>query len=180
MITVISGTNRKESIARHVAEEYTRILREETTEEVKLLLLEDIPHDWFYPEMYEVAHQAPSLARIQDEYLIPATKFVFIVSEYNGGYPGVLKLFIDAVSIREYAATFDEKKAGLIGVASGRAGALRALDQLTHVLLHVGTLVMPGKLPISSIKERVSSGGEIVDPVTLTALRVQAQEMVAF
>ena len=180
MITVISGTNRKGSLAHHVAAQYSDILQQETADTVKFLALEDIAHDWFHPAMYEEEDQTSSLTKLQDEYMIPAAKFVFVVSEYNGSFPGSLKLFLDGVSIRNYKPTFAGKKAGLIGVASGRAGGLRALDQLSDVLLHVGTHVMPGKLPISSVKKVFSPEGVITDDATLTALRQHAQKMVAF
>jgi len=86
---------------------------------------------------------------------------VFISPEYNGSYPGVLKLFLDAISIREYARSFKQKKAALCGVASGRAGNLRGIDHLTGVLNHVGVIVMPNNLPLSSIDKLCDENGEI-------------------
>lgn len=128
MITVISATNRKDSEAQDFAKFYVKTLSARTSEEVKLLALEEIPHDWFHPDMYAEKGQSPSLARLQDEYMLPAGKFVFVIPEYNGSFPGVLKLFLDACSVRKYHETFKGKKAALLGVASGRAGNLRGMD----------------------------------------------------
>ncbi len=180
MITVISGTNRKHSEALHFAKHYYHLLAAKASEPVKLLALEDIPHDWFHADMYEKGQQTPSLAALQDEYMLPATKFVYVIPEYNGGFPGALKLFLDACSIREYKPTFSGKKAALVGVATGRAGNLRGIDHLTGILHHVGTLVLPQILPISSIEKLMDDQGNITDPGTLTAIERQMSAFLAF
>ena len=180
MITVISGTNRKKSACRNFAEKFAEILRTSTGEEVKLLLLEEIPHDWFHPDMYKEAGQSSSLARLQDEYMLPADKFVFVSPEYNGSFPGVLKLFLDACSVRAYKPTFKGKKACLIGVATGRAGNIRGIDHLTGVLMHVGTAVMPAILPISRIKDLIDADGRIADAATLKDMESFAQAFLEF
>ena len=94
MITVISGTNRKGSECLNFAKLYADLLQKHTEEKVKLLSLEQIPHDWFHEAMY--SEQSPSVAALQDEYVLPADKMVFVMPEYNGSYPGSVKLFIDA------------------------------------------------------------------------------------
>jgi len=130
--------------------------------------------------MYEADTQSPSLARLQDEFMLPAEKFVYIVPEYNGGFPGVLKLFIDACSIRDYKKTFSGKKAALVGIASGRAGNLRGLEHLTGILNHVGTIVLPNRLPISSIEKLMDDQGNITDPGTLKAIDKQLTDFLLF
>jgi chromate reductase len=179
MITVISGTNRKGSEALLFARTFADLFRQQSDEEVHLIELENIPHDYFFPEMYESDAQAVSLSHLQDRSMIPADKFFFVVPEYNGSFPGALKLFIDACSVREYSGTFKGKKAAIAGVASGRAGNLRGLDQLTHVLNHVGTVVMPNRLPISGIT-KLTRDDEIHDPATLKAMETLVKEFLLF
>lgn len=166
MITVIAGTNRKGSATSHFAKYVHAQLEKESQEEVKLLDLQDLPHDWFHNLMYSADQQSASLTKVQDEFILPADKFVFIIPEYNGGFPGVIKLFIDACSIREYAKNFKGKKAALMGVASGRAGNLRGMEHLTGVLNYLGTTIMPNRLPISSIDKVLNDEKEIVDEDT--------------
>ncbi len=180
MITVISGTNRHNSEALHFAKYYTSLLTSKTDELVQLLSLESIPHDWFHPGMYEKGAQSPSLAALQDQYILPAKKFLYVIPEYNGGFPGVLKLFLDACSIREYKASFSGKKAALVGVASGRAGNLRGIEHLTGILHHVGTIVMPQILPISSIENLMDNDGNITNAGTLTAIERQVDAFIKF
>lgn len=179
MITVISGSNRKNSQCLQFAALYHKMLAVAAAEEeVKLLALEQIPHDWFHPEMY--SKQSDSLSRIQDEYILPAQKLVFVTPEYNGSIPGVVKLFIDACSVREYSRNFSNKKAALVGVASGRAGNLRGMEHLTGVLNYLGTIIMPDKLPISSISKLKNGEGEIADEDTLKVMRAHAEAFVRF
>ncbi len=180
MITVISGTNRKNSGCLKFTKKYCELLSQETSEDVQLLAMEDLPYDWFHDSMYDSGEQKQSLAKIQDELMIPAEKFVFITPEYNGSYPGVLKLFIDACSIREYKTTFQSKKAALIGIATGRAGNLRGMDHLTGVLNHLGITVMPDNLPISRIQDLVNGTGKISDERTIEVMQKHARKFVTF
>ena len=179
MITVISGTNRRESESLLFARQIAAFLEANTDETVKLLPLESIPHDWFHPEMYEKDQQSPSLRGLQDEYILPAQKFIFVVPEYNGSIPGALKLFLDACSIREYQTNFKNKKAALIGVATGRAGNLRGIDHLTAILHHMGTHIMPAYLPISRIGA-LTEEGNILDEDTLKIMEQFAINFLAF
>ena len=179
MITVISGVNRKGSKTNIFARKYVELLEEQGATSVKFLSLEDIPHDWFHNAMYSPAGQVESLANIQDEYLLPAEKIVFVMPEYNGSFPGVVKLFIDACSVREYQKNFVGKKAALIGVASGRAGNLRGLDHFADILNHVGTISFPNKLPISQIGNILDETGTI-DADTTQAMREHAIAFLKF
>ncbi|RMF24050.1 MAG: NAD(P)H-dependent oxidoreductase [Bacteroidetes bacterium] len=180
MLTVISSTNRKNSEALRFARLYRRLLLEHTREEVRLLALENIPHDWFHPLMYEREHQTKSLIALQDRYLLQARGFVFIVPEYNGGVPGALKLFIDACSVRDWQKTYSGKKAALVGIATGRAGNLRGMDHLTGILNHLGVHILPNKLPLSSIERLIDDEGQISDPPTLQALEQQVRQFLEF
>jgi len=179
MITVISGTNRKGSRCKVFAEKYSKLLAKIVEEEVKFLALEDIPHDWYQAAMYIEEGQQPSLTAIQDEYILPAQSFVFVSPEYNGSYPGTLKLFIDACSIRQYAKNFKGKKAALVGVASGRAGNLRGMSHLAGVLNYLGTTTLPNQLPISSISTLLDEQNEI-DEDALSVMLAHAREFAEF
>ncbi len=104
-----------------------------------------------------------------------------MIPEYNGSYPGILKFFLDACSIREYNASFHGgKKAGLLGVASGRAGNLRGLDQLTGVLNYLKISVMPIHQPISSIEKLMNEGGEITDKNTQQVILNHIKEFIVY
>lgn len=179
MITVLSGSNRQDSECLQFAKKFHEMLSEKSEEEVKLLALETVPHDWFFPEMYQKEQQADSLKKIQDEYMIPASKFLIVTPEYNGSYPGALKLFLDACSVRAYSETFKWKKAALAGVASGRAGNLLGLDHLAAVLNHLGMVTLPHRLPISRINT-LMKGEEITDEATLGIMEQHVEQLLNF
>ncbi len=180
MITVISGTDRRESESLNFAKKYVAVIQAQTDEPVRLLALEEVPHDWWHVDMYETDGQKPSIAQLQDTYMLPAQKFIFISPEYNGSFPGVLKLFLDACSVREYKATFKGKKAALVGIATGRAGNLRGMDHLTGILNHLGIIVLPNKVPISKIDQLYGESGDIADAVTLRLIERHVEEFLAF
>ncbi len=179
MITVIAGTNRPDSKTELIARFYYQSLQTQTEEKVHYYSLQDVPLDIINPRMYEEQGQHPALARLQDEILTPANKWVLVMPEYNGSYPGILKLFIDAVSVRNYKETFKEKKMALIGVASGRAGNLRGIDQFSNAANYLGFTVFSRKLPISLVKS-ISNDLEITDDFTKETLQEHARAFIDF
>lgn len=179
MITIISGTNRRNSKCLKFALQYQEFIEGATDEPVNLISLEDIPQDWLHIDMYDATAQSDSIVLLQNEFILPATKLFFVIPEYNGSFPGILKLFIDAISVRDYAGNFKNKKAGIAGVASGRAGNLRGMDHLVGVLHHVGMHVMPSQIPYSAIAT-IMEREEIVDPATLNIMQQHAEEFVNY
>ena len=137
MITVISGTSRKDSMTLRVAKYYQNCLAQHT-DEVKLLSLEDM----------ELGKRGDDLLKIEEELLIPTEKFVFVMPEYNGSFPGILKMMIDNSDIRK---CWWHKKALLVGVADGRAGNLRGMEHMTNILHYIKVNVHYNKIPLSKI-----------------------------
>lgn len=150
-LTLISGTNRKGSNTRMVTEILYKLITKHTSAAPRLLDLCELDGVDIQNSMFDPSNQHPTVKRLQNEYIIPADKFIFVVPEYNGSYPGILKYFIDACSIREYSANFQNKQAFLIGVSTGRAGNLRGLDHLTAVLNYLHTHVHPLRIPVSKV-----------------------------
>jgi NAD(P)H-dependent FMN reductase len=161
MITVISGTNRQDSNTAVIAAFCTDYLRQKSVEKVHLLSLDAINGISIHESMYDNGGQDPIISTIQDEMITPAHKWLIISPEYNGSFPGILKLFIDALSARNYKATFAGKKAALLGVASGRAGNLRGMEHLTGLLNYLKVVVMPEKLPVSTVEKVIDKQGNI-------------------
>jgi NAD(P)H-dependent FMN reductase len=180
MITVIAGTNRKGSRTKQVAEYYFNLLKTITNEECKLLALEDLDDSFVHSMMYEKEFQNEGLAQAQDEYFTPADKLVFVIPEYNGSFPGIFKIFLDAISIRNYKENFQNKKVALIGVASGRAGNLRGLDHLTTSLNYLKMNIYHDRFPIAKIEEVMDKSGNIVDDILINDIRKHAQGFVQF
>jgi NAD(P)H-dependent FMN reductase len=93
-------------------------------------------HPDFTVEVIDLAdHEVPSTLHRDSalESLVPvleaADAFVFVTAEYNHGYPGGLKNFIDA-----YRHEWWGKVAGFVSYG-GRSGGLRAVEQLRQVII---------------------------------------------
>lgn len=178
MITIIVGTNRKKSEAKNFGKKYYELLKS-VNQNVNFLHLKDVDTSIYNPDMYdESLHQ--DLLKIQDDWLIPTNKFIFVIPEYNGGMPGALKMFIDAVSIRKRPETFDGKKAAIVGVSSGRAGNLRGMEHLTGVLNYLGTTVLPNRQPYSSIHKLLDKQGNITDEPTIEVIKKHVEQIIIF
>ncbi len=166
MITIISGTNRKGSNTLKIANEYQHILKGKGID-AGILSLENV----------DVLHNNAAFAKIENEMLIPASYFIIISPEYNGSFPGVLKMLFDNSRSHEM---WYHKKALLTGVATGRAGNLRGMDHLADVLNYLNITVHPNKLPISVVNSIVSPEGKIIDDDTLKAINQQLDEFISW
>jgi len=177
MITVISGTNRKGCRTRTVAEKAQKILESQVagSTRIEFLALDEMSNNWFHNSMYEDYSQ--NFAKIQKDILAPSKKFLIVFPEYNGSYPGVLKMMIDASDLK---SCFHYKSCAMIGVAAGRAGNLRGLDQLTNVMNHIKVDVMPHKLPISAVHTLINEVGELEDKGTIEAIEALTESLLKF
>ena len=177
MICLILGTNRAENRS-SVVTDYIQQRLENLSVAHNYVDLSTFKTDILADHMYKSDQQFKLVSEIQDNFLKPAQKLWFVTPEYNGSFPGVLKVFIDAVSVRDYKDTFSRKKACLTGVATGRAGNLRGMDHLSDILNHLGVVVLPNKLPISGIDKLMSADG--LDDLTTAALNQQIDSFLEF
>ena len=179
MITVISGTNRPNSKTKVVAKYYQQLLQNQSQQDVEFFSLEDIPSSILHNQMYEAEKQDESLNNIQNKYIIPSDKWVFVLPEYNGSFPGIMKLFIDAISVVDYKKSFANKKLALLGISSGRSGNLRGLDHMTNSMNYLGTKVFYNKLPISKIND-LTNDHTVTDDQTKETLSNHAKDFLAY
>ena len=180
MITVIAGSNRKNNQTAIFAEYAYQSLKKSIGDQVNIFDLSELGPEIIHDAMYQKDSQSAEVAHIQDTYFIPSDKFWFFVPEYNGSIPGILKLLIDAISVRDGKETFGNKKACITGIASGRAGNLRGMDHLADILNHMNVAVLPNKQPISSIYKLLDRDQKLVDEKTMGCLEVQKEAFLSF
>ncbi len=162
MITVISGTAREDSNTLRVARLYQRLLEGHGLSDVRLLSLQGIP----------VWERGPELLAIEAELLVPAGEFIFVMPEYNGSFPGILKTMIDNTDIK---ACWWGKRALLTGIADGRAGNLRGLEHMTGILQYMRMDVYWDKLPLSRIRQELNEEGDLLRPETIAQIEGQVR-----
>ena len=178
-ITLISATNRPGSYSALISSFIYSVGKEKGLD-IDLLDLSKVPAEWLLNEEYNQQGQNKELAKLQDHFFSShTTHYMFVVPEYNGSMPGILKLFIDAISVRKYKENFFHKKGCLIGVASGRAGNLRGLDHLSDVLNYLGLIIFPEKLPVSRINQWIENN-EISDEELKNELDRLVQDFARF
>lgn len=165
MYTIISATNRIGSGTLKVAKAYQQYFKNEHVD-VKLLTLED----------FHSFHRDEDFNKLEAEYLIPAEKFVFIMPEYNGSFPGIFKLMMDISNIK---LCWNFKKVMLVGVADGRAGNLRGIDNMTNMCHYMKMNVFHDKIPISSIGKEMLHG-QFINEKTIASIKHQIQGFIKF
>lgn len=173
MITVFSSTNRPDSMSEVVAGRYLEILKSKNAD-ARMFSLKDLPADFITTDMY--GKRSEAFETIINEIIIPTDKFVFVIPEYNGSYPGILKTFFDAA----HPKFFRDKKAGIIGVSDGHAGNLRGQEHLTGVLNYMRMLVHYSQPKLSDIDHAINDQRQITDERTLRLLNDHADFMIKF
>ncbi len=166
MITIISGTNRPQSNTKLVAKEYQRLLAEKGVE-AGLLALDEL----------DICRRNELFTVMEEKYLIPAKNFIIVMPEYNGSFPGILKLMIDLSMVEK---AWWHKKVLLTGVSTGRAGNLRGMEHLTGTLLHMKMLVHPNRLPISTVHTLMDEKKHFNNEQTLATINTQLEDFLAF
>lgn len=170
MITIIAGTNRKSSNSLKVSRQYHDALKNKGIES-QILDLAELPVE-FVSNMYGIHNE--EVTQLIERHVTKASQFVFVIPEYNGSYTGIVKLFIDGIS----PSFFKNKKAILVGVASGRAGNIVGLEQFTTVLNHIQVEVLSNKVLLSQIDGLLNGSGEITDAKTLEIIDNQLNKMI--
>ncbi|MFD2865555.1 NADPH-dependent FMN reductase [Mucilaginibacter antarcticus] len=173
MITIILSTNRPGSSTQKVALYYQKKLREKGIE-AGILSMAQLPPNILETDLY--GKRSAEFQVLQD--IVSATdKFIFIIPEYNGSFPGALKVFIDACA---FPASFYEKKTALVGISSGKYGNIRGIDHFTGVCHYVHLNVMPLKLHIPNIKTEFDEHGDLFKEDTVKFTDEQMEKFVKF
>ena len=180
MITIIQATNRPDSNTEFVSRQVGQLLIRQGYTSVRYVSMANLPADLMANAVYEAETLPDALVQLQEEALIPAEKFIWILPEYNGSFPGVLKFFIDILSVRKPEQTFRNKKSLLIGLATGRSGNIRGMDHFTSILIHLKSIVFPRLLPVSRISELMDESGAIIHEPTLRVLEDHVKEFISF
>lgn len=174
MIMIISGTNRANSRSIKISEMYQRLLKDRNIES-EIIDLAQLPHDFLFSALYENKGKDQAfedfVKRVNN-----AKKFIFVVPEYNGSFPGVLKAFIDGM---EYPGSFKNKKCALVGISSGVMGGSLALSHLTDIFNFLEMHVLAQKPRIPRING-ILVDSKITDPVLMKLVEAQVDAFIEF
>lgn len=165
MYTIIATTNRKGSNTLKVSKEYQRFFKEHGVE-AQIFSMEEL----------QSVQRDEKLEALEKKYLFPTTKFIFVMPEYNGSFPGIFKLLMDITDITQ---SFYHKKVMLVGVANGRAGNLRGIDTMTNMCHYMRMNVFYNKIPISNISHELNND-QFQSEVTVKLIHSQIEGFIAY
>ncbi|WP_200974353.1 NADPH-dependent FMN reductase [Echinicola sp. 20G] len=174
MIKIIVGTNRKNAVSKTIAQLYQDILTEMGAQS-ELIDLRELPNDFVFTALYENNGQNEVYNELHDR-IKTGNKFVFIVPEYNGSFPGILKSFIDGMT---YPNTFRNKKCAVVGISSGIGGGGIALSHLTDIFHYLGMHVLANKPKLAKIEENMSNN-LLTNKFYIDLLKTQAEMLINF
>lgn len=169
--SIISGTNRPDSNTLRVAR-FVESLFRQTGIEVELVNLENLPAEAFLPSAYEAK---PDSLLAFFEPVLEADGLIFIIPEYNGSFPGVLKYYIDMLPFPRGMAG---KPVTFVGLAAGEWGGMRPVEQMQQIAIYRKALVYPRSTYIRDVEDRIQ--GEVLDAETQSRLRDQGEGFIAF
>ncbi len=174
MILIVATTNRKNSKTYKVAAYYQQLLTALQARS-EILSLENLPEDFAFSALYE--NSGKNLAfNLHKEKMDKAEKFVFIVPEYNGSFPGVLKTFIDGLG---WPNSLSNKKAAFVSISDGSLGGAFALSHLTDIFHFLNCNVLGALVRIPFMKKNFTEG-EIKDEFIAGLMAGQAKKLIEF
>lgn len=173
MLTIIAGTNRAGSSSLKLAVYYQKKLKEKGVE-ANVLSLEKLPDNLLKTDLY--GKRSEEFKPLQ-EVINASEKFIFIIPEYNGSFPGALKIFVDAC---DFPKSFYDRKAALVGISSGKYGNIRGVDHFTGVCNYLNMHVLSLKLHIPVIRKELDENGDLIEEDTIKFTNEQIDRFLKF
>lgn len=114
--------------------------------------------NFLHGRTYEAWNEHPDVPEIAEwkKTADAADGFIIVTPEYNHGYPGELKIFLDA-AFEEY---FD-KPTGIVGVSTGGFGGARVVELIKPTLIELGMTVMGNAVYVSNVGDTFAGDGSI-------------------
>ncbi len=173
-IAIVVGTNRPNSLSKKLALFYKELL-EQLSIQVRIIDLADLPVDFAFSALYQ--NQGKNMQFNDFQLQMDAiSKFIFIVPEYNGSFPGVLKTFFDGL---RYPDTMNHKKVALVGLSAGVLGNAVGLGHLNDILSYMGANVLGLRMKLGSLHHNFKDG-KITNEVYLDFINKQLDLFIKF
>lgn len=172
-MVVVSGTNRRGSTTRQVAGLVAELYAEAGVA-VSVLDLAELPVELLAPEAYE--EKPPGFAPFAEK-VMAAHGLVVVAPEYNGSFPGALKVLIDHLKFPE---SFEGRPVAFVGLAAGQWGGLRGVEQLQQIFAYRNAHVYPRRVLIPQVSRAIGEDGKVLDADVDRHLRAQVEGFLWF
>jgi NAD(P)H-dependent FMN reductase len=141
----MSSTDRPGSNAMKVSEYASGLLEEKA--ECRIFSLRDFPLSDVHGGKYG---KTPDSVKEFNSRFLEADGFMFVIPEYNGGFPGILKVFFDYLP---FPQAMEKVPVSLIGEAAGAFGALRPVEQFEQLLKYRKAYIYPERMFIQRVND---------------------------
>src|SRR5262249_38274028 len=102
---------------------------------------------------------------------------ILATPEYHGSFCAMTKLIIENLG---FPSVLAGKPVALLGVAAGRIGAIKSLEQLKGVCSHIGAIVVPGSVSVAGVQKVFDDHGRCTDADTETLLKGLGHALLSF
>lgn len=172
-IKIISSTDRPNSWALKVSK-YVAGLYNSKAVKAEVVSLKDFPLADVVGGKYGT--EIPSIERFRDP-VINADGLVFVIPEYNGSFPGILKMFIDYLP---FPKAFEKMPIAFIGESMGAFGALRAVEQFQMIANYRNALQFPERVFIPRVSNEFDPLAGLKDDFKQGLLESQTTNFIKF
>lgn len=172
---IVASTSRVPSRSRWVAEHYQQCLQALRID-ADLMALDQVPSTLLETTLYRNPRQPNTAWDMIQQRVHTAQKFIFIIPEYNGSFPGILKVWIDAL---EYPGSLRGKKACMLGLSDGTQGSALAMSHFADVLNYAGVHTLAFRPRFIQIGKNMSAG-VLENSDYLKQIHIQIDQFIAF
>jgi len=169
---IISGTNRPGSNSLKISK-ILQALYKEIGEETEIIDLQEFPLKEIDGTQY--SKNKPTWLEDANKKMIDSDGLIFVVPEYNGSMPGILKLFIDHF---EYPRVFVHRPVSFIGIGGMFAG-LRPVEHCQQVFGYRNSFVFPDRIFLTNVWTMLEND-QINNTEIMKLLRDQAKDFSTF
>ena len=170
-LVAVSGSIRRDGFTRRFLDLLIEMLEEHS----------DVTVDCIDPAEFRLAFPGePGAGALQDQLVARvalADGVLLSTPEYHGSYSSVLKVLIDNMG---YPSVMAGKPVSLLGIATGRLGAIKALEHLRSVCSHIGAIVLPYPVSVAEAHNKLDERGHCTDPDLLEAMQRCAEQLVLY
>ena len=173
MILVIAGTNRPGSFSLKLAQHIHGLIKS-AGGEAEVLDLNKVDFNGVNGTQYSMNGLNPSMQSAIEK-VNAADGLLFVVPEYNGSFPGVLKYFIDHW---KYPESFERRPVAFAGLGWA-FGGLRPVEHLMQVMSYRNAYIFPERVFVKNAPKELADLTK-TDPNILALLESQAKNYIKF
>ncbi len=172
-LKIISSTDRPNSWALKISN-YVSGLYVKKGVDAEVITLEDFPLEDVVGGKY--GKDIESVEKFRKP-ILEADGLIFVIPEYNGSFPGVLKVFVDYLPFPE---AFEHMPMSFIGEASGAFGALRSVEQFQQIVNYRNALQFPERVFIPRVSKEFDPEEGLKDDFKQKLLESQIEGFIQY